>query len=303
MLLTRRLRRLITSTATRLTTLITPPPPVKKHIKIDDEERGTPHPYRPSHTRTPLIQTLKMLFLLLTLLLFLTALTAYTIYKPPNTLIKYLQARNPDVIFHLPLPDHRKVVALTIDDAPSQHTPALLSLLATHNASATFFIIGSQIPPAHTDPILTSILAGGNELGNHAQHDEPSISLPLPELVSQIKTIDALLPPNASGNKYFRPGSGFFNAKMVERVQELGYRMVLGSVYPHDAQIRSARRNARHVVGGVRPGSVVIMHDRRGYSVEQLGMILEGLGRRGFEVVCLGELMRIKGEVEGEGRR
>ncbi|CAG8975718.1 hypothetical protein HYALB_00009125 [Hymenoscyphus albidus] len=301
MLLTRRFRRLITSTATRLTTLISSPKAAKKHIKIDDEERG--NPYTPSLTRNPLMQALKMLILLLILLLFLAALTAYTIYKPPNALIRYLQARNPDVIFHLPLPGHRKVVALTIDDAPSQHTPALLSLLATHNATATFFIIGSQIPSPHTNPILSQILAGGNELGNHAQHDEPSISLPLPELESQIRAIDALLPPNASGHKYFRPGSGFFNRKMVQRVRGVGYRMVLGSVYPHDAQIRSARRNARHVVAGVRPGSVVIVHDRRGYSVEQLGMILEGLGGRGFEVVCLGELMRIKEEVEREGKR
>lgn len=82
----------------------------------------------------------------------------------------------------------------------------------------------------------------------------------------------------------------------------LGYRMVLGSVYPHDAQIHGARRNARHVLSMVRPGAVVIMHDRRGHSVEQLTLVLEGLAEKGYEVVCLGKLLKIKEELD-EGKR
>lgn len=86
-------------------------------------------------------------------------------------------------------------------------------------------------------------------------------------------------------------------------MKDLGYKMVLGSVYPHDAQIHSARRNARHVLSMVRPGAVIIMHDRRGHSIEQLTLVLEGLSKKGYEVVCLGKLLEIKEELEKEGKK
>jgi len=83
---------------------------------------------------------------------------------------------------------------------------------------------------------------------------------------------------------------------MVEMVEGLGYRTVLGSVYPHDAQIPSARVNAGHVLSMVRPGAVIIVHDRREYSVDELGRILGGLKEGGWRVESLGGLTRIAEE-------
>ncbi|KAG9228118.1 carbohydrate esterase family 4 protein [Amylocarpus encephaloides] len=296
--LVRRVRRQFLHLHITVTSSLPPGPPTK-HIKIDDEERSLSPNRSQSHTRrSPRRRALKMLALIL--LLLTTALLAYTIYKPPSILIKQLQSLHPDVIFHLPLSTGQKIVALTIDDAPSVHTRDLLATLAKHNATATFFVIGSQLAslPKGGD-IIHEIHRGDHELGNHAWEDRPSISLRLPTLSSQITRLDALLPENNSGLRFFRPGSGFFNGGMVDLVKSLGYRMALGSVYPHDPQIHSARVNARHVVGGVRSGSVVIMHDRRHYSNEQLGLILEGLGNKGYQVVSLGELVRLKEREEG----
>jgi len=70
----------------------------------------------------------------------------------------------------------------------------------------------------------------------------------------------------------------------------------LGSVYPHDAQIRSARVNAGHVLGMVREGAVVIVHDRRGYSVDEIERILKGLTAQGWKIESLGGLLKIAGE-------
>lgn len=122
------------------------------------------------------------------------------------------------------------------------------------------------------------------------------MSLPLTELKHQIQELDELLPPNENGEKYFRPGSGFFSKGMVEMVSGMGYRVVLGSVYPHDPQIHSAKWNARHVLSMVSSGAVVIMHDRRGYSVEQLERILKGFQGGGWRVETLGGLLRIAEE-------
>lgn len=188
-------------------------------------------------------------------------------------------------------------MALTIDDAPSPQTAQILDLLKAYGAKATFFVIGSQIA-SHPD-LVQRMHDEGHEIGNHAWRDEASISLPLSELERQILEVEALVPANAGTAKYFRPGSGFFSRRMVERVMELGYRVVLGSIYPHDAQIHNPERNARHVLSMLRPGGIIIMHDRRSYSAEQLEFVLRGIAARKWEAVSLGGLLSIADEVEG----
>jgi len=262
-----------------------------KHIKIDDEESQFNEDIAPfSKQRSPLIYLLKMILLSLFILLLLIFILGYIIYKPPNTIIRFIQWRNPTVLFHHPLPSNRRVVALTIDDAPSSSTGQILDLLKAHNASATFFIIGSQVTPLYR-ALIHRIHDEGHELGNHAWKDEPSLSLPLSELSRQISDVEALLPKNKNGKKYFRPGSGVFNQKMVDTVKGLGYQTVLGSIYPHDPQIHNPIINAKHVLSMVRPGGIIIMHDRRPYSLEQLRLVLEGLKRGGWQIKIVGGLL------------
>jgi peptidoglycan/xylan/chitin deacetylase (PgdA/CDA1 family) len=239
-----------------------------------------------------------MLLLLLLTLLLLVLLLAYIIYKPPTFIINFLQWKYPDVLFHVPLPSTQKIVALTLDDAPSAETAKILDMLKVYGAKATFFIIGSQVA-AHPH-LLKRIHDEGHELGNHAWADEPSVSLPLAELERQIKEVEGLLPANAGSARYFRPGSGFFSKGMVERFRDLGYRVVLGSIYPHDPQIHNARVNAKHVLSMVRPGGIIIMHDRRSYSVEQVERVLKGLADGGWKVETLGGLLAAAQELGGK---
>ncbi|KAF7856086.1 hypothetical protein EAF04_010040 [Stromatinia cepivora] len=265
-----------------------------KHIKIDDEERGV----NIQQKRSSFPMT-KMILLALLALLSIILISSYTIYKPPHFIIKFLQRKYPDVIFHIPLSPPQRVIALTIDDAPSEETSRILDLLQIYDAKATFFIIGSQV--ASQRSLIQRIHTEGHELGNHAWADEPSISLPIAELERQIHEVEALLPPNRpiTGSKippkYFRPGSGFFNRQLVEKARDLGYRVVLGSIYPHDPQIHHARINARHVLSMARPGGIIIMHDRRSYSAAEIELVLGGLKKRKFRVQSLGGLLGVAG--------
>lgn len=297
--LLRRARRTgLTSPFSLLQRLFTSSPAPPKHIKIDDEEQQSADSlFTTSQRPRPHILRMVLLALLSTLLLLL--LLAYIIYKPPHLLISFLQWKNPNVLWHVPLPSKSRVVALTIDDAPSGETAKILDLLKVYGAKATFFVIGSQIA-AHPD-LLQRMHDEGHEIGNHAWRDEPSVSLPLSELERQIKEVESLIPPNPGSTKYFRPGSGIFNRKMVDGVMSLGYRVVLGSIYPHDPQIHNPVRNSRHVLSMLRPGGIIIMHDRRSYSAEQLELILRGMVVKEWKAESLGGLLKIaeKGKKDG----
>ncbi|KAF7949494.1 uncharacterized protein EAE97_003003 [Botrytis byssoidea] len=271
-----------------------------KHVKIDDEERGVDSydlPTRLHHQSS--FHMIKMILLVLLAILFIVLLLGYTIYKPPQFVINYLQWKYPDVLFQIPLSNAHRVIALTIDDAPSGETSRILDLLKIYDAKATFFIIGSQVS-SHPS-LIQRIHAEGHELGNHAWADEPSISLPISELERQIKEVEDLLPPNRpiSGSKippkYFRPGSGFFNAQMLEKARQWGYRVALGSIYPHDPQIHNARINAKHVLSMARPGGIIIMHDRRSYSAAEIELVLGGLKKRKYRIESLGGLLGVAG--------
>ena len=85
------------------------------------------------------------------------------VYKPPGVLLRYFQHRWPDVLWRVSTSS--KIVALTIDDGPSEYTNEIMQILKSHNASATFFIIGSQV--AGNEEVLQDLVRNGNELGNH----------------------------------------------------------------------------------------------------------------------------------------
>lgn len=230
----------------------------------------------------------------LVVLVLVLAVPFYVIYKPPQALIRYFANRWPDVLWQVDTDE--KVIGLTIDDAPSEFTQGILEVLQANDAHATFFVIGGQVPGREDE--LVNAVRGDNELGNHAMHDEPSRALTDAELTTEIETVreniraayhtaDKHMPP-----QYFRPGSGFFSDRMRRLVDKLGYRMVLGSVYPHDPQIPYPWLNARHILSMVRPGSIIICHDRRSWTAPMLREVLPELKRRGYKVVPLTVLLK-----------
>jgi len=218
----------------------------------------------------------------------------YVIYKPPTLLLRYFQYKWPDVLFYVQTSS--KIVALSIDDTPSRYTNDILQLLKENDATATFFVIGSHVG-GHED-VLKDLVANGNELGNHAMHDEPSRSLSDATLTEQIHAVEVNIQNaySAAGiqepPRYFRPGSGFFSERMREVVRRLGYRLVLGSIYPHDPQIPYWRLNAAHVLSMVRPGGIIICHDGRSWTIPMLEKVLPELRRRGYRVVTVSTLLK-----------
>ncbi|KAF2769067.1 glycoside hydrolase/deacetylase [Teratosphaeria nubilosa] len=223
-------------------------------------------------------------------------LPAYVVYKPPKLLIGYFQARFPQVLFQVET--SRKIIALTIDDAPSPFTEQILDILKANNAKATFFAIGDQIP--ERDFVLADIVRQGHELGNHAMHDEPSISIPSDVLTTEIVEVDkALYMAHQSAGKtrsnarYFRPGSGVFSRRILDVASKLGYQTILGSIYPHDPFIKYWRINAWHILSMARPGAVIICHDRRSWTVPMLQKVLPELKKRGYEVVTVSGLLDV----------
>jgi len=221
-------------------------------------------------------------------LLGLVSVAAATLIRP-GPVVRWLSQRYPDVLFQRE--NAGPLVALTFDDSPhATLTPRILDLLAAHDARATFFMIGEHVDG--NEEVVRRLIADGHEVGNHMMSDDPSVRLPAAEFERQLVQTHELLAPFGPV-RWFRPGHGWFNTRMLDQIHAHGYRCAMASAYALEFLAISAPYAARHILLTVRPGGVIVLHDGaadRERTVAVLERILPALRRRGYQFVTLSEL-------------
>ena len=214
---------------------------------------------------------------------------ALMLWTAPRWLVPRIAARSPRCLYTVPT--HERIVALTLDDGPdAAHTPQILDVLRAHDARATFFLISSRV--AGNEALVRAAVAEGHELGNHLTRDEASIGLS-PEAFANAAAEAGRVLGEFGTVRWLRPASGFYDAEMLDIIDRAGYRCALGSVYPFDPHVPSARFAAAYVLANVRPGAVMVLHeggDRGRRTVEALRQVLPVLRSRGYRVLTLSEL-------------
>lgn len=207
----------------------------------------------------------------------------------PGPVVHWLSRRFPDVLFQQP--QAGPLIAMTFDDSPhATLTPRILDLLAAYDAHATFFMIGDHVPGNET--VICRLTADGHELGNHMMSDTSSAELSAVEFERQLRQTHELLAPFGPV-RWFRPGHGWFNQRMLDQVHRHTYRCAMASAYALEFLPVSAPYAARHILRNIRPGGVIVLHDGaadRIRTVEVLERILPVLRRRGYRIVTLSEL-------------
>jgi len=210
----------------------------------------------------------------------------------PHWLVALPARLSPQVVFQVRT--SQPVVALSVDDGPDEATtPEILDVLRRHGARATFFLFTSRV--AGNEDLVDDALKDKHELGNHLATDKASILLDAEDFERQLLASHATLSQFAKV-RLFRPGSAWYSRRMLDTLTRHGYRCVLGSLYPFDPQTRSASFAASYVLSNVRPGAIIVLHDRgaRGSrTTAVLSMILPELQRRGYRVVTVSELLEL----------
>ncbi len=191
------------------------------------------------------------------------------------------------------------VVALTFDDGPHpEYTPRLLEVLRRHEAAATFFMIGE---PARRHSELVELVAkAGHAIGNHTW-DHPFLpSTPSHERRRQIRACAQALKP--FGQRLFRPPYGAQSLASCLDAFRFGYKVILWNVEAKDWLPQDPEQMADRLVRGIRPGSIVLLHDaiyksqqpvpqyNREPMLAGLNLFLERMGRS-FRFVTVPELL------------
>jgi peptidoglycan/xylan/chitin deacetylase (PgdA/CDA1 family)/sulfur carrier protein ThiS len=183
-----------------------------------------------------------------------------------------------------------RTVALTFDDGPSPtYTPQILRLLRRDHVPATFFVIG-ELAQRYPNLVRAEIRSGMS-VGNHSwDHPDspPFVDLAAARVRSEITTTDAELARIGDHAHLFRPPGGSFDPSLVAVTEAQGLRVVLWDVDPRDwAPGATARGIARAVLGSVKPGAVVELHDGggdRSATVAALPKIVRGIRKMGLRL-------------------
>lgn len=190
-------------------------------------------------------------------------------------------------------PRKRREVALTFDGGPTgYYTPRVLRKLRRAGVPATFFIRG-QLIHGHAD-LLRKEIRAGHELANH------SFSHPHFPSSAELKKTNRLI-RGATGFKpcLFRPPYGSVDSALIRRSWREGMLTITWDVDSWDSLYEhvSASTVYSRVVGNVRPGSIILMHDGEGShqgTLKALDPILRYLRKKHYRLVTVSELLGLK---------
>jgi peptidoglycan/xylan/chitin deacetylase (PgdA/CDA1 family) len=180
------------------------------------------------------------------------------------------------------------VVALTFDDGPNPRwTDPIMDILARYNAPATFFIVG-RMANGQPDRVRAEAVRGYG-VGNHTwDHVDLTNTADWTHEVEDTSTRLELL----SGRPVdcARPPFGLINADVNARLRERGMTAVLWDVDSQDYTKPGVDAIVKRVLGAMRPGAIVLMHDGggdRSETVAALPRIIEGIQAAGLRPVSL----------------
>jgi len=207
----------------------------------------------------------------------------------PRWLVRALPGEYPEIVYFVPT--RERAIALTIDDGVDpETTPLILDELRAYGARATFFLVSHSLPG--NEALIERILSEGHEIGDHMTEDEVTVRLDDEALAAKFnEAADAL--EAVAPIRWFRPGSGRYDDRVLALTRARGYRIALASVAPLDTVISSPRTMAGFIDWMVEPGSVVVLHDvqERGYrTVATLERVLPTLAQQEMRVLTLSEL-------------
>jgi peptidoglycan/xylan/chitin deacetylase (PgdA/CDA1 family) len=149
-----------------------------------------------------------------------------------------------------------KRLCLTFDDGPDPvSTPLILDILAAHDVKATFFCTGSRV--LSSPGLFARIAAEGHTTGNHGFSHLNGLTTPV-----RTYCADVFKGRDITCSNLFRPPYGRLRVRQY-RIIERSMRIIFWDLMPYDFDASlTAEESYSRLTTRVRPGSVIVLHDK-----------------------------------------
>jgi len=180
-----------------------------------------------------------------------------------------------------------KQVALSFDDGPSVHTEEVLDILKKEQVVATFFLIGKNINGQEN--LLKRMVAEGHSLGNHSFYHRGSFDWQSTQKMRAEleKTNEAITAVTERKVCLFRPPFGVTNPNLGKAINSLGLRSIGWNVRSYDTIARNEKRLLQRILQKVKPGSILLLHDRCAITASILPELVKQLKIKGYSFTAI----------------
>lgn len=184
-------------------------------------------------------------------------------------------------------------VSLSFDSAwGNENTAKLLNILKDNNVYATFFVTGGWVDKYPED--VKSILANGNELGNHSNTHKHMTELSNTQVKNEIMSVNNKVKELTGTDMIlFRIPYGDYNNKVINTINSLNLFPIQWDVDSLDWKNYSSSEIVNTVLNNkhLRNGSIILMHNGGKYTPDALNSIIKGLKEKGYEIVPISQLI------------
>lgn len=186
-----------------------------------------------------------------------------------------------------------KVVALTLDDGPTDRALDVLKVLAEQQVRATFYLVGSDLA-AHPE-YGRAIAEAGHEIGNHSYRHRRMVFSSASTVRDEVERTDAEIAKTGyQGPITFRPPYGKKLWSLPKYLSDHDRISVTWDVEPDSGETATSDEIAAQAVREVRPGSIIllhVMHEFAGPALAAIPRIVGELRAGGYRFVTVSELM------------
>lgn len=184
-----------------------------------------------------------------------------------------------------------KQVAMTFDDGPSDQTTRLLNFLKENDIQVTFFLVGNRINSYSS--IVKRQAAEGHEIGYHsyAHANQPSMSSE--QITSDFRKTNSIL-KELTGKEFtvWRTPGGDYNSRVLSCVP---VPHIMWSVDTLDWKNRNSYSVYSAIVNRAKDGSIILMHDLYGTTVDGATRAMKEMLAGDYEFVTVTELLSRNG--------
>ncbi len=189
---------------------------------------------------------------------------------------------------------------MTFDDGPDPvWTPKVLEALDRVRARATFFVLGRRA--IEHAGLIRRIVRGGHEVGLHCRahirHTEMTLQKLRADTALSLRDLHTI----GVNPRLWRPPWGVMTGDTLQVARENGLKLVLWTLDTHDWRGDGAGEMMERISEGLRPGSVILMHDGLGPGAKRRGCgetvrLIAALTERIRQVGCEPDLLPGKNE-------
>lgn len=192
----------------------------------------------------------------------------------------------------------KPMVALTFDDGP--YAPVgnrIMDSLEQHNGRATFFVVGSRVPSYQAE--IKRMHNNGHEIGNHTYEHKYLNKLNTVQIRSQIDRCNQIVAAvTGEAPALVRLPGGNKNNTVLANINQ---PIIMWNIDTLDWKTRNAASSVQKVLGSVKDGDIILMHELYTASGDAAVTLIPALTERGYQLVTVSELARFRGGLSNKG--